>query len=285
MALNIWTYLGVFLASSVTLAMVVKQFSAGFAASGKKPFVYGAVSSAAASGVAYISTLISDHMFTVFWILAIVYLLFGIIHYILVHNKYFATEQQKGKIILGEIMFGFSLIFFSIVIFSSLQYFVTKEKDFLFYPVLMSTIFFFVPFLFMQTFDAAFKIPPAIFKTWQYPLNEQIEVPDERPGEKLVVMGFEIAKKTTDKTKSFFRAKAPEAMTLGELYYHFINDYNEAQSESTIQYADDEYEPQEWWFRKKPKWFQRQSILDPGITIRENGIKENTVIICERLKK
>jgi len=278
-----WIYIGTFLACSIALVAIVKQFAEGFAGSGKKPIVYGGASSVVTALAAYVTTYVTDHMFTIYWIFSAIFLLFGIIHMSLVHKKYFATpSQDKTKVILGEIFFGLSIIFFTVVVFSSLQYFL-QNKSFLFYPMLMSTISFFIPFLVINTFDAAYGIPPAAFKTWQYPLNEQIDLPDENPREKLYVIGFLIAKKTSDNKKTYFRAKAPESMTLGDLYYHFINDYNELQSETPIQYATDEFDAHEWWFRRKPKWYQSQKILDPEITVRENGIKENTVIICERI--
>jgi hypothetical protein len=72
-------------------------------------------------------------------------------------------------------------------------------------------------------------------------------------------------------------------MQLGDLYYHFLNDYNEVQSETPIEYTDKQNNPQEWWFRIKPKWYQRQRILDPDLTIKENQVKENSIIICERI--
>ena len=142
---------------------------------------------------------------------------------------------------------------------------------------------FFIPILVLHTFNAAFEIPQATFTTWSYPLSYQIDLPDENPAEKLYVIGFEIAKKNSDTKRAYFRAKAPESMKLGELYYFFINDYNELQSETPIEYATKDPEAYEWWFRIKRKWYQRQRILNPEITVRENRIKENTVIICERI--
>jgi hypothetical protein len=100
-----------------------------------------------------------------------------------------------------------------------------------------------------------------------------------------LVIGFEIAKKTADSQKTFFRAKAPETIRLGELYYHFLNDYNEVQSESTIAFTDNTGQACEWWFRLKKKWWQSQRILDPDLSVRENGIQENAVIICERFNR
>lgn len=272
------------MACSVTLAVVVKQFSAAFAASGKKPYLYGLLSSAVATGAGYLASVVNDNLYTVFWFLAAIYLLFGILHLKFVHKKYFDDKTNSNKALIAELLFGISIILFSIVIFSSLQYFI-RERDFLFYPMLLSMVTFFIPFLFYKTFESAYSIPLPVYKTWQYPLNTLIEVPDEKPGEKIVVIAFEIAKKNTDYQTTVFRAKAPDSMLLGELFYHFINDYNDLQSETPIEYAKDGLEPNEWIFRRKPRWFELQKILDPDITIRENGIKENTVIICDRFHK
>ena len=128
-----YTYIGIFLASSIFMAVVVKQLSAGFAASGKKPYVYGVVSSVVTSGVAYIATLISNYLFTVYWVLAGVYLLFGIIHMAWVHKKYFYGDKEgAAKALLAEIVFGLSVILFTIVVFFSAAVFRYKGQGFSF---------------------------------------------------------------------------------------------------------------------------------------------------------
>lgn len=277
-------YIGIFTACSVALSVFVKQLSPGFAASGKKPIFYGIFAALVASATGYLSSFIVDHLFSVFWFLASIYFLFGIIHVTFVQKKYFQADKQNNtKRILAEVLFGLSVILFSIVIFSSLQYFLSGEKDFLFYPMLFSTVTFFIPFLFAQTFDAAYNIPIPIYKVWQYPINSELEVPEEKAGEKIIVMAFEIPKKLSDTHRTVFRAKAPDGILLGELFYHFINDYNDLHSETPIEYADKQFEPSNWIFRRKPKWYQFQKILDPDISIRENKITENSVIICDRI--
>ena len=148
---------------------------------------------------------------------------------------------------------------------------------------MLSTLTFFVPMLVYYTFEAAYNIPSPTYGTWHYPVNNVIELPPENPKEKLLVIGFEIAKKASDAKRTFFRAKAPEGFELGELYYHFINDYNELHPETLIEYVDEEYEPNEWLFKMKRKWYESKIVLDPSASIRDNGIKENTVIICERI--
>lgn len=276
-------YIGGFLASSIVLVAIVKQFAEGFSAGGKKPLAAGGLSSILISGLAYLSVLITNHLFTVFWFFAGIFLIFGIAHLVFFKKKYFYSEDyNRRKVFLAELLFCLALLFFTIVIFSSLQYFISNEKSFLYYPMLMSMLAFFIPLATLQTFNAAYSIPSAEFAVWQYPVNEPIELPDESPGEKILVIAFEISKKKVDGVKTNFRAKGPETMKLGDLYYHFINDYNDLQSETPIIYAENDYTPHEWWFRRKKKWYQRHHIFDPELTIRENKIKENTVIICER---
>jgi len=268
------------LAGSIAILAVARQFVSGFA--GKRPVVYGVVSSAVTSLLAYASLLIIDNLFTIYWILAGIFLLFGTIHMLMMHDRYFLPREGNNKILVGEVFFAVSVLLFTVVIFSSLLYFL-RGSSFMFYPTLMSGLTFFVPLLLSQTFRAAYNIPAAKFTTWRYPVTKGIELPEDNANERLLVIGFEIAKKDSDYRKTYFRARALENIPLGELYYHFINDYNELQSETPIEFLDDKSAAHEWWFRKKPKWYEPQRILDPALTIKENGIKENTVIICERI--
>ena len=279
-------FFGSILGCAIALAVVVKNLSEGFAVSGKKPFVYSSLSGILASLAAHLASYISKNPFDVFWYLGGVFLLFGIVHILFVHKRYFGGHRYNAnKVLLAEVVFGLSVVFFTIVVFSSLQYFLKKQTDFLFYPLLLSSLLFFVPLLVFHSFQAAFDIPATTFPVWTYPLHKPIDLPDpeDMPNERIVVIGFEIAKKETDNRKTYFRAKGPETMKLGEFFYHFMNEYNESYSQTPIAYTDRGYEPFEWWFARKPKWFQLQKIYNPELSIRENGIKENTVIVCERI--
>lgn len=276
-------YFAPFLLGSFALFAVIKQYAASFSAQGKKPLIYGGLSSIVSSAAAFGATFISNNLFLVFWVMSAVYFLFGLVHLIITHKKFFShPKESKNKLFYAELMFAFTIVLFSIAAFAALQYFL-KDKSFLFYPMLLSLLFFFVPFLLSNTFVAAYDIPGTAFTGWQYPLGSPLDLPDEKEGEKLYVIGFEIGKKRTDTQRTYFRAKAPEGMILGDLYYHFINDYNELQSETPIQFLDAEGKAQEWFFRTKAKWYQRSKILDATKTIHDAGIRENTVIICERV--
>lgn len=277
-------FIGSALGCSIALIVLVKKITEGFAVSGKKPFVYGTVSAILTSLVAYLASLVLNNPFETFWVLGGIFLLFGIVNILFVHNRYFYTYKNNGnKVLLAEIVFGLSVIFFAIAVFSSLQYFLKKERDFLFYPLLTSTLLFFVPLLFFHTFQAAFNIPASYFPTWQYPLHQPIELPDDDSREKKLVIGFELAKKAADGRKTYFRAIGPETMKLGDLFYHFMNEYNYEHADTAIEYTNSGYEPQEWWFHRKPRWYQSNRIYNPDLSIRENGIVENTIVVCERI--
>ncbi|MCW3092349.1 MAG: hypothetical protein JWP81_3418 [Ferruginibacter sp.] len=284
MALNFFLiYIGCFLAGSIAMVASVKNFAEGFSGGGKRPILSGSFSAVVASGAAFLATFVGKNLYTVFWILAGIFLIFGIIHVSFFHKKYFLSKKyNRSKVIIGELLFCVAMVFFTIVIFSSLEYFL-ENKSFLFYPMLMSILAFFIPIAVQNTFEAAYAIPEPVFNSWVYPVNNPIDLPDEQAGERLLVIAFEIAKKRDADVKTHFRAKAPENMKLGHLYYHFINDYNEFHSETTIDYTDQQRVPHQWWFRTKRKWYQPQHILDAELTVRENKIRENSIIICERI--
>lgn len=275
-------YAGVFLASSIVVLSMLKQLSSSFGNQGKKPWLFSFLTSIIASGMAFAGTYLSKNLFTTFWMLSGVFTLLGLLVVLLVHKKYFKVRRDnRNKQMFAEVLFGFAIIFLCIAIFSSLQYFI-KDKNFMFFPTLLSSLFFFVPMLLLFTFDAAYDIPAPLYNTWQYPTNNPIELPDERENEKLYVIGFEIPKKLIDEKRTYFRAKAPEDMILGDLFYHFINDYNDQFSETPIEYMNKTIVPA-WVFRTKPKWYNFSKILDPKLSVDKNGIRENTVIICERI--
>ncbi|MBC7903705.1 MAG: hypothetical protein H7Y27_09790 [Gemmatimonadaceae bacterium] len=151
------------------------------------------------------------------------------------------------------------------------------------YAMIGSILLFVVPLLFFQTFRQAISIPPKVLKEWYYPINQEIEEPEDSKLRNLRVISFEFRKHANDPEITNFRAKAPADMEFGQLFYYFINDYNERDPHSKVQYTNSQGEAYGWIFYKKPKWnnFLTQYI-DADKTINTNRIKENEVIICMR---
>ncbi|NHE58472.1 TssN family type VI secretion system protein [Cyclobacterium plantarum] len=147
----------------------------------------------------------------------------------------------------------------------------------------MSIIFFIVPWLLNQTFSNAMAIPAGILKRWYYPSSEEMGEPDEDKLKNLLVISFLIQKQPDDPRETHFRAKAPVDMEMGELFYYFINDYNERHPNDKIAYMDKSGEPYGWLFFKRNPYIRFiEKYVDAEKTIFNNQIRENNVIRCNR---
>ncbi|MCH6234205.1 TssN family type VI secretion system protein [Aquiflexum sp. AIY15W] len=147
-----------------------------------------------------------------------------------------------------------------------------------------SIIWFIVPWFVNRSFYNALEIPDKIFKLWYYHVGKDIEEPDESKLKNLVLVSFLIQKKMGDKMQTHFRAKAPLDMEFGELFYYFINDYNERNSQEKIEFLDKSGEPYGWIFYKKPEIYTiKKDYLDAEKTVFNNFVKENNIIICKRI--
>ncbi|MBS1589516.1 MAG: hypothetical protein JST52_07880 [Bacteroidetes bacterium] len=276
-------YIGSLLLLAGLFAFMAKNLADSLTGQGKKPYIYGALSSLLAALIAWAGGLLTRNLFFSFWVLSSVFLLFGIIHQWWARKKYFfSLQHNKGKIMLAEIFFGLGMMLFVVGVFSSLQYFLKGDRSYLFYPMVMSGLFFFLPMLIQSMFTAALDIPAREYEAWPYPLFNPPSIPEEDPNEKVLVIGFEMAKKS-GQTLTYFRAKAPENIKLGHLFCFFVSDYNDQQSETPIEVADASEMPHQWIFSKKRKWYQPRKMYNAERNFRENGIFENTIIIAERV--
>jgi hypothetical protein len=262
----------------ITLA---KSLSQSFKAFGSKPIVLSIVTALLAVGALYLSSALITDEFALYWAMSAVFLLFGSLHTAVSKNKFvFAQPSEKPKVMLAECLYTLAMMLLVAVGFSAVQYFLVSPY-FLFYPLLLSALFFTVPFLIYLSYLFVISIPHPVYASWQYPVHAPLDPPEDNPNERLLVIGFEIPKNLSSKTKTYFRAKTPEGINLGELFYHFVNDYNEVQSETPIQVVSEEGTPLTWYMRLKPRLFRWGKVLNPNITVRENGIRENAVIVCE----
>lgn len=157
------------------------------------------------------------------------------------------------------------------------------NKNGLHYMMATSILFFIIPFFIYHTFTKAIAVPPKILKEWFYPVDKEIEEPDDTKLKNLLVISFEFQKQGNDPHITNFRAKAPTDMEFGQLFYYFINDYNERHPEGRIHYINGQGTPHGWMFYKKPKWYHIfTKYIDADRTIFINNIRENDVIVCAR---
>ncbi len=227
--------------------------------------------------LAFWSYLKDQHVF--YLIYQAYFLLLGILH--VNWMREYLKWAGNPKVLWAEFLFTLIVAMLGSMGFMSVfRYFSPYGME---YYMTTSVLCFIVPWMVNQVFLNATSIPEKILKKWFYPISEEIEEPDEDKLKNLLVISFVIQKQLADAHETNFRAKAPVDMEMGELFYYFINDYNERHPQDKIEYINHAGEPCGWIFYQKPQFFAwRTKYIDAGKTIFNNGIKENNVIICDR---
>lgn len=142
---------------------------------------------------------------------------------------------------------------------------------------------FLIPFLAYYAWSLYKEIPPRIYKPWYYPLEE--EMPDLNMIDlgQIEVIQFVLHRKHETSSLVNFTSKAPLDMTVGQLFFIFINDYNERNPQTIIEYLDPLKTPTGWIFYRKHKWFNKRSYFDPHLSFRVNEIRPSEKVYADRL--
>ncbi len=191
------------------------------------------------------------------------------------------TWAAGDNVFLPKAIFTFVIAIIGFVLFIMVFKWINREGYH--YIAGSSIAFFIIPLFVYQTFLQAIAMPPKIFKEWFYPVNTEVQDPDEDKLKNMLVISFEFQKNLNDKHFTNFRAKAPRDMEFGQLFYYFINDYNERHPNSKIAFGDDSNEAYGWIFYKKQRWYTVNTFyIDPEKTFYANRVRENDVIVCRR---
>ncbi|WP_339702512.1 TssN family type VI secretion system protein [uncultured Marixanthomonas sp.] len=209
----------------------------------------------------------------------IVFLLLGILH-VYVCRQYFELLSEKPNSFWSEFIFTIAVNCIALIGFAFIVNMFKPEYVFHF---LGAAIWFLVPILVIKTYEFATSIPLPVYKKWFYPIGKHIKDPKDEELINPQVISFEFHKDEKTSELSNFRLKAPEKMAFGKLFYFFINDYNDRHPENKIVYINSENEPHGWVFYRKPKWYLGMKYIDYARTVDSNGIKEDNVIICQRV--
>jgi hypothetical protein len=205
-------------------------------------------------------------------------LIIGVLHVFLSKKivPWFSEQIFNIQLVLIITILLFGYFFTNL----SLSFLVTSELPLIWY---LSLLWFVVPILLEFAINRLLEVPEREFKTWFYPVGENIEDPSDEELENPVVISFIFRKTIGSKEQTTFRAKAPVAMSLGKLFFFFISDYNSRHPEEMISYLDEENSPLPWtFFKVKNKWLKIKESLDPDDSIYNNNIKENDLLICHK---
>jgi hypothetical protein len=203
----------------------------------------------------------------------------GILHVVAADKKLPWHQTQAFEI---QLLFAVCILLFAYFISDLFfAFFVSSYMKFIWN---LSLLWFLVPFLLNKAVDKLIEVPPKEYKKWRYPANQTVEDPSDGELENPIVISFVFNKNPQTRDLTTFRAKAPIGMSLGKLFYFFINDYNSRYPDSGISYANDYNESDEWvFFRIKNKLFHLKEALDPDELIYGSDIRENDILLCKRI--
>lgn len=271
---------GAFFGVSLGLFFVLMSLAGQYLRNRKKLFVYILLFAAGFTLVAFMGLRdVIQEPFIMLVFFQLLFLMLGIVH---TYTMYRHFSWDPGRFLLPELTFTCMVWLIGMVPFLFL-YRTVRDGEYL-YLALATSLFFVIPFLLIKTYESAIGIPEKEVKRWFYPLQSPPEEPDERMLEKPLVIAFLMPKQPDDHQFTNFRAKAPAAMVMGDLFYFFMEDYNARNGGQPIEYADKYGRAHGWVFYFKPRWYllYHKRYVDPDLTIAENRVKENSVIVCER---
>lgn len=269
-----------FVSLSTILGLLASKIKAAFKPLSKRAIIYLLVTALLFGGTAL---LVATGMFNTytgyFMFFQFLFLLYGVAHVYLMGNN---MPWGKDKALLPDVLFTLFILAAGAITFLLAWRLVNREG--MEFVMMTALLFFPAPLLIVYTFRRAMEIPPRIMKQWHYPVQQPIEDPDEAKLKNLLLISFEFQKKGDEHWFTNFRAKAPTDMELGQLFYYFINDYNERHPQERIHYVNGHGDPCGWMFYKKPRWYTVFTrYMDADRTIFTNSIRENDVIVCARI--
>jgi hypothetical protein len=215
-------------------------------------------------------SLIINNLLIQIWILLI-----GIIHVWAGFSFFKWKEENKNvQFLVFTIIFG---LIGSIVFLNTVKYLGIDGLQFFLWT---GIVLFVLPFVFMLLAHAVFDIPAPIFERWYFPDQKKMSRPDRDELRNPILISLEIAKQPGGPI-SRIKAKAPENMTFGRFFYHFVNDYNLHNPEKPIAVKDSSGNNYGWGFYTKKGFLRRWNSIYTEHTITHNRFEENQIVICE----
>ncbi len=231
------------------------------------------------AGILYLNKVIPTH---IFWGMQIFALLIGFIH-VWQMGKRFDWRNQYS--LQNKLILSILIIFFTMVLQSVVVYFCKPAQElFILFPTGILTFLF--PLLMFSVYDFSTAIPSEIYKTWKYSLNINMQDMELIDFSNSYIVTFQLRKTPVDFNYAYMKFKAPlDRLPFGDLFALYMNEYSEKHRESPIQYLNSSNQPYDWIFYRKPtRWWNERKLIDPSLTVRENKIKENDIIVSERVE-
>lgn len=144
---------------------------------------------------------------------------------------------------------------------------------------------FYVPVLFVRTFEALIAIPNKIEKVWYYPRHAAEVILDNADHYRLMILAVELYKNAGSSEPPIrVKARTPQDLPFGMWFQKFIDDYNYKFPHEPIQTANEEEVEYGWLFYYlKPSPFKLRRYIDTDLSIEDNNLTEHCLIVAKRV--
>ena len=240
-------------------------------------FLYGIIMIAVITGVGSLGFWVIDYRHAYPMAMG-AFLVLGVLHVYLL-SQWFLTlfENRSAKAIGFTMLLTLLGALIIIYIYHKLALDLVKGVG-----MATALIGFLFPIFVARVYQNYLEIPLKEYKKWHYPVGQSLPDMDLLDLSRVLVIQFEFTKKYNETAFTNFRAKAPNAMLFGELFFIFLNDYNDRNPGSPIEYLAPDGAPYGWLFYKKSPWYKRRQYMDPDLTFQANGIVDNETIVAVR---
>lgn len=215
-----------------------------------------------------------------FIISQILFFIFGFIHFYYLSKLISGGDESN---FFHELIFTIYIAILGVFAYQIVVSFTPIVPYFPFFT--LAQLIFIIPFLLLKTAQQAISIPEKVYTKWYFPVNENdFEIPDEMLEDRnVIIIEIRVQRSLENLDIIPIRAKAPLKMDLGLLFVTYINEFNDSNPGKQIKILDDTNSSFGWNFYFKPGFFGSVEYIDPSLSIREAGVRENDVIIAERV--
>lgn len=212
---------------------------------------------------------------------ALGFFLLGFLHFYLYDHWQLYNPESKFS---STFLFSILILVLGFITYTLAFYFLSKKSSYVFLmPITL--IAFLIPLWIHRSFDLALNVPAVDYKKWYFPEKPIVLDFDNIDTSNISIITYVFSKKHGDTEISNFQTKAPYELKLGDLFYGFLQEWNHRNPQSTIEYMDEEKLPFGWLFYIKEAWYLPKRYLDPDLTIKDNKLKVNQIIITKRIKQ
>lgn len=147
-----------------------------------------------------------------------------------------------------------------------------------------------VPHLLLLAFEAAFAFEPRQYQLWYFPVNEREREP-HWSADRIVIANLHFKRKEYEEGATTVNVRLPLDAGLGDMIHLFVRDYNENRFPGNpieeLHYTDGSlgwmFSTRRFLLPKRRKLPVSRRVLDPTLTVAENGIARDADIYFQRV--